>query len=241
MKEETIEALCKHIAPTTPTAPLERGRIADLLMSFGRRNGPCINAMELSRLVEMRLRHHGNRKGVGPEKIIEEIEATLDLVEMCEFILEARRRQSGQTQSKMFSLALEKRLTDEEKQIKATIEGSKYPLDFATGLIRMGVGGDKASEREAKWWEYFKHAQSMTALMKSGEFLTGLTHFELLPEAELREAFEAVKETAWENADVLWHEAQNWLHWRQKDVRKKRREAGKSSAAKRQANPRCKK
>jgi hypothetical protein len=242
MKKEIIKALCKTIAPTTPTDPKERGRVASLLMAVGKKEGPPISALELARLVDVRLRHKKAPAGIAPEKIVEEIEATLDLVEMCEFMLEARRRQAGQTQSEMFQVALDTAPTDREKQIKERIYAERnYPLDFTTGLRRMGVPGDSAAKLEANFWEYFKHGYSMDRFMESGAYAMGWEHFKQLPEAELREAFEKDKQTVWLNADILWFRAQNWLSWHQRDVLKKREKAGKASGAARKAKTRGKK
>lgn len=235
MKQEIIEALCKTIAPTTPTDPAERGRVGNLLMAFGNKERPSINAAELARLVDMRLRQRKDRDGLKPEKIVEEIEAALDLVAMCEFMLESRRRQSRQTTSAMFESALGMARTDREKQVKAAIEGEKYPLDFETGLIRMGVPGDSSAKRLANFWEFFKHSYSMDRFMESGAEWTGWEHFQQLPEEELREAFEREKNTKWPNADLLWFRAQNWLSWHQRNVVKKRETAGKASGAARRA------
>jgi hypothetical protein len=172
---------------------------------------------------------------------VEEIESTLDLVEMCEFMLEARRRQRRQTTSAMFESALGTALTDREKQIKAAIERESYPLGFATGLRRMGVPGDSAAKLEANFWEFFKHGYSMDRFLESGAYATGLEHFKQLPESELREAFEKQKKTDWPNADVLWFRAQNWLSWHQRDVKKKRTRAGEASGKARKPKPKRKK
>lgn len=230
MKQEIIEALCKTIAPTTPTDPVERGKVAGLLSELRNQQGPSINAAELARLVDMRLRQRKDRDGMAPEKIVEEIQATLDLVEMCEFMLEARRRQRRQTTSAMFNTVFETAPTEQEKQIKAAIEGERYPLDFATSLIRMGVPGDSEAKRLAKWWEFFKHSYSMNRFIESGAYGMGWEHFKQLPEAELREAFEKEKKTIWPNAGVLWVTAQSWLSWHPRDVLNKREKAGKASA-----------
>lgn len=235
MRQEIIEALCKTIAPTTPTDPVERGRVASLLMAFGNKEPPSINAAELARLVDMRLRQRKDRDGLKPEKIVEEIEATLDLVEMCEFMLESRRRQSRQTTSAMFNAALEKPPTEKESQIKTAIEKEKYPLDFTTGLRRMGVPGDSSAQLLANFWEFFKHSYSMRRFMESGADAMGWEHFQQLPEEELREAFEREKKTKWPNAHLLWSIAQNWLSWHQRNVVKKRETAGKASGAARRA------
>jgi hypothetical protein len=235
MKKEIIEALCKAIAPTTPTAPRERGMVASLLIAVGKKEGQPISALELARLVDVRIRQKKDRDPLTPDKIVEEIQATLDLLEMCEFMLEARRRQACQTQKEMFQVALGKAPTEKEKLIKAAIEGEKYPLDFTTGLIRMGVPGDSPAKRLANWWEFFKYGYSMDRFMESDAFAMGLEHFKQLPEAELREAFEKHKKTDWPNADLLWIRAQNWLSWHQCDVLKKRETAGKASGAARKA------
>jgi hypothetical protein len=242
MKQENIKALCKAIAPTTPTDPEERGRVAKLLRDYGKKEGPAINAAELARLVDVRLRQRKDRDGLKPEKIVEEIEATLDLVEMCEFMLGARRRQSRETTSAMFESALGKALTDREKQIKERIYAERsYPLDYATGLIRMGVPGDSAAKRLANWWEFFKHGYSMDRFMETNAGAISWEHFKQLPEAELREAFEKEQKADWPNADVLWFRAQNWWSWHQRDVLKKRETAGKASGAARKAKTRRKK
>jgi hypothetical protein len=242
MKKEIIKALCKTIAPTPPTDPREKGRVASLLMAVGKKEGPSINAAELARLVDARLRQKKDRDTLTPDKIVEEIQATLDLVEMCEFMLEARRRQAGQTQSEMFQVAFDTALTDLEKQIKERIYAEKiWPLDFATGLRRMGVQGDSAAKLEANFWEFFKHGYSMDRFMESGAYVMGWENFKQLPEAELREAFEKEKKTDWPNADLLWFRAQNWWSWHQRDVQKKREIAGKASGAARKAKTKGKK
>jgi hypothetical protein len=226
MNQEIIEALSKAIAPNTPTDSVERGRVAGMLAKIRDSEGPSISVAELARLVDVRLRQRKDRDGLKPVKIVEEIESTLDLVEMCEFVLEARRRQRRQTTRAMFESALGTALTDREKQIKAAIERESYPLDFATGLIRMGVPGDSAAKRLANWWDFFKHGYSMD---------------KQLPESELREAFEKQKKTDWPNADVLWFLAQNWLSWHQRDVKKKRTRAGEASGKARKPKPKRKK
>jgi hypothetical protein len=212
-----------------------------MLGKFRDSEGPSINAAELARLVDVRLRQRKDSGGLKPEKIVEEIESTLDLVEMCEFMLEARRRQRRQTTSAMFHVAFDTALTDREKLIKAAIEGEKYPLDFTTGLIRMGVPGDSPAKRLANWWEFFKHGYSMDRFMESSAFAMGSEHFKQLPEAELREAFEKQKKTDWPNADLLWFRAQNWWSWHQRNVLKKKEIAGKASGAARKAKTRGKK
>lgn len=241
MKKEIIEALCKTIAPTIPTDPTERGKVSGLLYEIRKQAEPSINAAELARLVDLRLRQRKDRDGLKPEKIVEEIEATLDLVEMCEFMLESRRRQSRQTTSAMFESALGTARTDKEKQIKAAIEGEKYELDFETGLIRMGVPGDSSAKRLANFWEFFKHGYSMDRFMESGTYASGWEHFKQLPEEELREAFERERKTKWKNADHLWFVARNWLSWHERDVMKKRETAGKASGAARKAKSKGKK
>jgi hypothetical protein len=240
MKQEIIEALCKAIAPVTLTNPEERGRMAGLLAKFRDGEGLSISAADLARLVDVRLRQKKDRDGMAPEKIVEEIESTLDLVEMCEFMLEARRRKSRQTTNAMFNAVFGQAPTEKERQIKAAIEGEKrWPLDFATGLIRMGVPGDSPVKRSANWWEFFKHSYSMDRFMESGAYAMGWEHFKQLPEAELRKVFENEKNRCWENADVLWFTAQNWLSWHQRDVLKKKEIAGKASGAARKARTRC--
>lgn len=230
MKQENIEALCKAIAPTTPTDPRERGRVASLLLDFGKKEGPSISAAELARLVDARLRQRKDRDGLKPEKIVEEIEATLDLVGMCEFMLEARRRQARQTQSEMFQVAFEKTPTasemqiadpverekkvtermKRERQIRDKIEGETFPLDFATGLIRMGVPGSPA-KREEIYWEYFKQHCAGT-------------------ESEIRESFEKWKKIGWRNVHDLLPTAEQFGRWRDASVRLNKRAAGKASA-----------
>ena len=221
MKKEIIKALCKAIAPTTPTAPIERGRVASLLMAVGKKEGPSINAAELARLVDVRLRQRKDPAGIAPEKIVEEIEATLDLVEMCEFMLEARRRQSRQTTTAMFNVALEKAPTEKEKQIKAAIEGEKYPLDFTTGLIRMGVPGSP-DKREKTYWEYFKRHCGGT-------------------ESEIRESFEKWKKIGWENVYSLLATAQQFGRWWNASVLLNKRVAGKASGKARKPHSKRKK
>lgn len=241
MKKEIIKALCKTIAPKPPTDPRERGIVASLLMAVGKKDGPSISALELARLVDVRLRQKKDHGPLTPDKIVEEIESTLDLVEMCDFMVEARRRQAGKTQSEMFQVALDTAPTEKGKQIKERIYAEKnYPLDFTTSLIRMGVPGDSPKKREANWWEFFKHGHSMDRFMQSGAHETGWEHFKQLPEAELREAFEKEKKFIWRNADVLWFTARNWLSWHQRDVLKKRENAGKASGAARKAKTRRK-
>jgi hypothetical protein len=241
MNQEIIEALSKAIAPNTPTDSVERGRVAGMLAKIRDSEGPSISVAELARLVDVRLRQRKDRDGLKPVNIVEEIESTLDLVEMCEFVLEARRRQRRQTTSAMFESALGTAYTDREKQIKAAIERESYPLDFATGLIRMGVPGDSAAKRLANWWEFFKHGYSMDRFMESGAYAQGWEHFKQLPEEELREAFEKEKKTKWPNADLLWFRAQNWWSWHQRDVMKKRTRAGEASGKARKPKPKRKK
>lgn len=242
MKQEIIEALSKAIAPNTPTDSVERGRVAGMLGKFRDSEGPSINAAELARLVDVRLRQRKDSGGLKPEKIVEEIESTLDLVEMCEFMLEARRRQRRQTTRAMFESALAKKPTERERQIKERIYAERnWPLDFATGLIRMGVPGDSVAKRLANWWEFFKHSYSMERFMESGAYAKGWEHFKQLPESELREAFEKEKKRRWQNEDDLWFTAQNWLNWRQNDVLKKKTRAGEASGKARKPKPKRKK
>ena len=215
MKQEIIEALCNTLAPTTPTDPRERGRLANLFMAFGKRNGPSISGADLARLVDLRLRQRKDSKKIETREVVEEIESTLDLVELCEFMLEVRRGQSGKTQSMMFNLALENRLTDQEKQIKAAIERESYPLDFHKGLIRMGVPGDSAKERESLYWQYFK-----------SPYANGQVQH---PEDDLKRCYEEQTQGQWENAHDLLASASQWLRWWKSEKSKKKSAAGKES------------
>jgi hypothetical protein len=209
MKKEIIKALCKVIAPKTPTDPAERNRVASLLLNFGKKEGPSINAAELARLVDLRLRQRKDRDGIAPEQIVEEIEATLDLVEMCEFMLEARRRQARQAQSEMFQVSLGTAPTEKEKQINAAI----YPMKFTAGLIKMGV---PEKRRDEWYWRFFKDKYPLWDWVESGGFIldsSGSPELRNIPEDEIKAAYDQRKAEGWLTAWNLGNVASQWSLW----------------------------
>jgi len=208
MKKEIIEALCKAIAPTTPTDHKERNRVASLLLAVGKKLEQSMNAAELARLVDLRLRQKKDRDTHTPDKIVEEIQATLDLVEMCEFMLEARRRQAGQTQSEMFQCALGMAPTEKEKQINAAI----YPMKFTAGLIKMGV---PEKRRDEWYWSFFKDKFPFWEWVKSGRGKfnsSGSPELRDIPEDEIEAAYDQHKAEKWE-AWQLGNVASQWRPW----------------------------
>jgi hypothetical protein len=209
MKPKIIEALCKAIAPTTPTDPIERNRVGSLLLTVGKKKGPSITAPELARLVDVRLRQRKDPAGITPEKIVEEIEATLDLVEMCEFMVEVRRRQAGQTQSEMFQCALGTAPTEKEKQINAAI----YPMKFTAGLIKMGV---PEKRRDEWYWSFFKDKYPLWEWVESGGSKfdsSGSPELRDIPEDEIKAAYDQRKAEGWRYAWLLGNVASQWCRW----------------------------
>ena len=262
MKRETIEVLFKTIAPTTRSGPIERGsqegiklakecdRLARIKFAFEQKKEPSINAIELARLVDLRLRQRKAREKVATKEIVEEneskldqqkareeiatkeiveeIESTLDLVEMCEFMLEARRLQLKDTKTEMSKAFAEINLTKEQGQKKAVIDAESYPLVFHKGLIRMGVPGDSSEKRERAFWEYYKSPFANDDVP--------------LPENdELRKSFKERTRLPWNNARELWCSTTQWLCYWNSEKSKKKSAAGKKSGKARKQRSKSKK
>ncbi len=239
MKKTIIKALCNTIAPTTPTEQKERDRVASLLMAVRKKDGPSITAPELARMVDERLRQKQVRQKqvttpIIPEKIVEEIveeiEDVLDLVEMCEFMLEARRRQTKQTQSEMFQAALGSAPTEKEKQINA----ANYPMKFTAGLIKMGV---PEKRRDEWYWSFFKDKYPLWEWVESGARRfdsSGSPELRDIPEDEIKAAYDQRKAEKWE-AWTLQNIASQWCSWYQVHKHDHKKLGGQNSAKARAA------
>ena len=233
MKKTIIKALCNTIAPTTPTEQKERDRVASLLMAVGKKDGPSITAPELARLVDVRLRQKKGTTGITPEKIVEEIEDILDLVGMCEFMLEARRRQTKQTQSEMYQAALGTTPTDlgtmpteKKEQINAAI----YPMKFTAGLIKMGV---PEKRRDEWYWSFFKDKYPLWEWVESGARRfdsSGSPELRDIPEDEIKAAYDQRKAEGWQYAWHLGNVASQWCNWYQVHKHDHKKLGGQNSA-----------
>lgn len=223
-----------------PDEARRRGMLAKVLLDVGKQEGPAITVAELARLVDVRLRSRFKDKKPDAEKIAEEIESTLDLVESCQWLLHARRVQ-WQTRTHEYAKSiLEKPLTEQEKEIKA----QKYRLAFDKGLICMGVPGNNAKEREAKYFEHFKSRYALGKFMSSGGSYwdaDALAKFEQPPESETRECFELNKVEGWQNVELLLSAAESWRRWWEPQKVKMRSAAGKASGEARKPRAKRKK
>lgn len=128
-------------------------------------NGPAISVAQLATLVDARV--HG-RFGKGPidgKTLVAEIESTLDLIEMCQWLLVARKREwksmvpdlCGIERSTPAPIKTPSRLSEQEEKEVELIRRKKYPLKFERGLSEFGSGMRSATvaNRNSRFSKFF--------------------------------------------------------------------------------------
>lgn len=215
MKKETTRAMAESIAQRsreTRTPQEHRARMAGLTNKLRDQKGPSISASELARIVELRLRKKNEKSNSTPAEIVEEIEATLDLVEMCEIVMEYRRPQWAETVSNISDAV---HSDGEPSELEKGINAATYPMSFTAGLIKMGV---PEKGREDKYWDFFKDQYPRWLWVKSctdrySQSVEDYTAIHPIPAGEIEQAFEKEKKMGWPDKWTLGNMADQWKRW----------------------------
>lgn len=216
--------------------PLRKGTIASVVSEM-EKEGVAISPVDLARLVDTRLRRSASNKTPDYETIAAEIEATLDLVEHCQWRIGLRKKEWGARCRKWAEPYFARLMPPEEKAARAKIEEQTYPLDYHRGLILIGVGGDGPKKREARYWPFLRQQFASFALwesfmgreMSKQDICEEVETYAREHESEIKEQLKCRKEQGWADADHVLRERDSWQKWNLHQTKQKRSAAGRKS------------
>lgn len=230
MKTKTIAALARKLTSGLKEDGWRRTRLLEAAGRTGKaldpKQGPRITAAELARLVDARMRQKGVLAKDSAEAMMEEIEATLDLVEACEVML-VNRQEQWKTSVSWLKQAIAD-AGDKPSEIVKGIRAASYPMKFETGLIRIGV---PERGREDKFWRCFQewllkvnHREA-----SNGQSLSEYIESRPFTDDEIREVFMKCKAEGWQNARHLEVAERGWREWWAKHKHDGQKMGGKRS------------
>lgn len=229
MKAETITALAEKLWAASTQDEQKKGvhYWAMTLVELKKQQSPPITAADLARLVDLRLREGTPQGKVPATAMVEEIEATLDLVEACQVMLVERQERWQATVS-----GIRQAITNDDnpsEKVKG-IRTATYPMKFEAGLIRMGV---PEKRRDEWYWSFFKDKYSLWEWVESGVSkydLSGSPVLRDIPEDEIKAAYEQRKAEGWRDAWLLENVAGQWCLWYELHKHDGQRKGGKEGA-----------
>ncbi len=214
-----------------------QGVLAAALREF-EKEGVGISAVELVRLVDMRLRRSAVGSKLTSADIGREIEETLDLVEQCQWRILLREKEWSSRTARLAGEWFSTPLTPQETEVRRKIENESYPLDFQKGLILMGVNGSSPAKREEAFWPFLLEQCKSSAQhthMYGGALdgrvanVRSLDDFIEPPESQHREVLERYKREGWKAARWLVMEREMWQRHKHRKTKENRSMAGRKS------------
>lgn len=241
-KTSLQEAIAARIKKNNQLSDKEwRESIIGLKTALIDEKGPNITAAELARIVDVRLRSKKATE-LDVETIAREIEAAIELVEMCQWMLHIRRSKWTErvmNQPVDFSHNI---LTKEERKIKDAIY-SKKTLTFEMGLKTMTMHGRTHARRAENYKAFLDWALQKWNWPASAP--ADWPWIELMEDdvkcPGVSEVFDRRSESGWPTARDLWNETKLWLQWEPIKKTSNKMRGGKAPRGKRKTGDATKK
>lgn len=243
--------------------PLTREVLTQVFASEKMTEGPSIDVFELAQLVDQRLRGRNVCGGesdksrwkserVEPKTVADEIDAVLDLVEMCQVMLFIRKCKWGALPNDLCNAEpLEgsgngnsEKQRKNLKSAEANIAKCSVPMKFQPGLIKIGLRDDATAQRTARYEKFFLECAVHWSVMSLPPGLRNLflpqpdSRFpdfisdeiepwimdDGIPPEKVKEALEALKQNGWGDKESMIWVAKKYWAWHEADISNTQRE-----------------